>query len=196
MAGVAQSSVNEDVPTQNTTLNVIVATFVRRMVLFNTAKKIIVQKILNPNQVIGDKKEILSKYKALVRKITSDKTGLIDRAKLQYAMSARGLDDRRKQYLAQSVIPKIMKSIRDLWSLVRNAKYEFDTENIDAAKRIFQSDTITSDRFFDQFKEAIKGFLRTLDESKQRKFLEMVDEQKTLEGIETELTEMKEAYDS
>lgn len=185
---------DEDVPMQNKELNDIVAAFVRRMVLFNTAKKIIVQKIENPNQVIGDKKEILSKYKALVRKITSDKTGLIDRAKLQYAMSARGLDDRRKQYLAQSVIPKIMKSIKDLLKLVRDAKYEFDTENIDAAKRIFQSDTITSDPFFTEFKNTIKGFLATVDSSKQQAFNAMVVEQANLLNIQSELTAMQEAY--
>ena len=195
MMGVTQP-VDQDVPMQNAALNNIVATFVRRMVLFNTAKKIIVQKILNPNQVIGDKKEILSKYKALVRKITSDKTGLIDRAKLQYAMSARGLDDRRKQYLAQSVIPKIMKSIRDLWRLVRQAKYDFNIDNVDAAKRIFQSDTITGDQFFAKFKTAINGFLGIVDESKKQAFNTMIDQQKRLEGIETELTAMEAAYSS
>lgn len=187
---------DEDEPMQNTDLNNIVAAFVRRMVLFNTAKKIIVQKIENPNQVIGDKKEILSKYKALVRKITSDKTGLIDRQLVQYAASARGLDDRRKQYLAQSVIPKIMKSIRDLWRLVQNAKYEFNTENIDAAKRIFQSDTITNDPFFAQFKEAIKSFLETVDSSKLQAFNAKVVEQANLLNIESELNAMQRAYDS
>lgn len=190
----ADGSVNEDVPTQNKKLNDIVAAFVRRMVLFNTAKKIIVQKIENPNQVIGDKKEILSKYKALVRKITSDKTGLIDRQLVQYAASARGLDDRRKQYLAQSVIPKIMKSIRDLWRLVQNAKYEFNLNNVDAAKRIFQSDTITSDRFFADFKNTIKSFLASADSSKKQAFTTMRVEQANLLNIETELTAMQEAY--
>ena len=181
---------------QNVILNDIVATFVRRMVLFNTAKKIIVQKILDPTQVIGNKKEILSKYKTLVRKITSDKIGLIDRQVTQYAVSARGLDPRRKAYLKDSVIPKIMKYIRDLWSLVRNARYEFNTNNIDAAKRIFQSDTITSDPFFANFKDGIKGFLQTVDSLKLQAFNAKVDEQKRLEGIETELTAMQEAYDS
>ena len=164
------------------------------MVLFNTAKNIIVQKILNPTQVIGNKKEILSKYKALVRKITNDKTGLVDRQLLQYATSARGLDDRRKQYLAQSVIPKIMKSIRDLDRLVRSARYEFNIDNVDAAKRIFQSDTITSDPFFNEFKVVIKDFLRTVDQTYLQSFNRIVNEQRDLSNIEIELTAMQAAY--
>ena len=189
----ADGSENEDEPMQDEKLNDTVASFVRRIVLFNTAKKIIVQKILNPDQVIGNKKEILSKYKALVRKITSDKTGLIDRQLVQYAASPRGLDDRRKKYLAQIVIPKIMKSIKDLWTLVRTARYEFNTNNIDAAKRIFQSDTITSDPAFDEFKNTIKNFLRTVN---SERYNIKVVEQNNLLDIENELKAMQEAYNS